>query len=107
MDRDPPISKRLKQARIRAGLSQRRLGLAAGIDVLSASPRVNQYEQARRTPDFRTAERLAKELGCPVSYFYIREDDVAEIVLLLDRMPAKRRRQLLASLRRDSDKTGS
>jgi transcriptional regulator with XRE-family HTH domain len=99
MDRDPPIARRLKQARVRAGLSQRGLGIAAGIDVLSSSPRINQYEQGKRTPDFRTAERLAKVLGCPTSYFYIREEDIAEIVLLLDRMPSRQRRELLAKLR--------
>ena len=47
-----------------------------------------------------TAERLAKVLGCPTTYFYIREEDIAEIVLLLDRMPSKQRRELLTKLRR-------
>ena len=101
MDRDPPLAKRLKQARVRAGLSQRGLGIAADIDVLSASPRINQYEQGTRKPDYRTAEKLAKVLGCPVAFFYIREDDLAEIIWLLDRLPSKRRRQLLAELRRE------
>lgn len=102
MDRDPPIAKRLKQARERAGLSQRGLGIAAGIDALSASPRINQYEQGNRNPDYRTAEKLAEILKCPVAYFYIREDDLAETVRLLDSLPAKKRRQFLTQLRRDA-----
>ena len=39
------ISRRLKQARVLAGLSQKQLGIKAGIDEFSASPRINQYER--------------------------------------------------------------
>lgn len=34
--------KRLKQARLRSGLTQEQLGIQAGIDEFSASARVNQ-----------------------------------------------------------------
>jgi len=36
-----PLPKRLKEARLAAGLSQKQLGIAAGIDEFSASPRCN------------------------------------------------------------------
>src|SRR5207253_2166039 len=94
-DSAPPFARRLKQARLRRGLSQTGLGVAAGIDIFSASPRLNQYEKGRRSPDFRTAERLANVLRCPVSFFFIREDDLAEVVLAIHELPANRRRQLL------------
>lgn len=101
LDRSPPLAKRLKQARLRRGLSQTRLGVAAGIDVFSASSRLNQYERGKRFPDFCTAERLAQVLNCPVSFFFIREDDLAEMMLVIHDLPPPQRGQLLAKLLRD------
>lgn len=102
MDHTPPIPKRLKAARQRTRLSQRQLGIAAGIDEFSASPRINQYERGKHTPDFRTAERLARVLGCPAAYLYTREDDLAELILLWVRLPEKQKRGLLTQLRRQA-----
>ncbi len=101
MERTPPLPKRLKAARQRAKLSQRQLGIAAGIDEFSASPRVNQYERGKHTPDFHTTERLAKILDCPAAYLYTREDDLAELILLWSDMPERQKRQLLSQLRRE------
>lgn len=100
MERIPPIPKRLKEARLRAKLSQRTLGIATGIDEFSASARINHYERGRHMPDFGTAERLARVLGCPTPFFYTRDDDLAEIILLIQQLPAKRRRLLLQQLRK-------
>lgn len=72
---------RLKEARLRAGLSQQRLGVLAGIDEATASARMNQYERGVHTPDFDLARRLAAVLQIPASYFYTVEDDLAEIIL--------------------------
>lgn len=94
----PPIPKRLKQARLRANLSQRKLGIAAGIDQFSASSRINHYEKGRHLPDFYMAERLSKVLRCPTPYFYTREDDLAELIFLLGNMAPKQRRRLLSTL---------
>jgi transcriptional regulator with XRE-family HTH domain len=102
-DLEPPFARRLKQARLRRGLSQTGLGVAAGIDIFSASPRLNQYEKGKRSPDFRTAERLAHVLGCPVSFFFIRDDDLAEMMLAIHELSAQRRRQLLAQLLQHQD----
>lgn len=99
MDRAPPTPKRLKAARQRAKLSQRQLGIAAGIDEFSASPRVNQYERGKHTPDYSTAERLAKVLGCPTAYLYAREDDLAELILLWAHLTERQKRRLLMQLR--------
>lgn len=99
MDRTPPLPKRLKVARQRAKLSQRQLGIAAGIDEFSASPRINQYERGKHTPDFHTTERLAKVLGCPTTYLYTREDDLAELILLWADLSERQRRRLLSQLR--------
>lgn len=75
------VGKRIRDARLRAGLSQKQLGIKAGIDEFVASPRVNQYERGKHAPDFSTAERLAEVLGVPVPYFYAREDHLADWIL--------------------------
>lgn len=72
---------RLKAARLKAGLSQERLGILAGIDEATASARMNQYERGIHTPDFELACRLASALQVPACYFYAVEDDLAEMIL--------------------------
>jgi transcriptional regulator with XRE-family HTH domain len=100
MDKAPPISKRLKQARLQAGLSQRQLGVLAGIDAFSASPRINQYERAKHTPDFGTAERLGQVLRVAAAYFYARDEDLAELIMLFGRVSSTDRRKALTQMRR-------
>lgn len=94
----PIIAHRLKQARLRAGLSQMGLGVAAGIDELSASPRVNQYERGKHVPDLATAERLAAALDIPAAYLYARDDDLAEAILLFGQLPPRKKQQALGQL---------
>lgn len=72
---------RLKAARLKAGLSQERLGILAGIDEATASARMNQYERGIHTPDFELTCRLASVMEIPACYFYAVEDDLAEIIL--------------------------
>ena len=72
---------RLKAARLKAGLSQERLGILAGIDEATASARKNQYERGIHTPDFELTCRLASVMEIPACYFYAVEDDLAEIIL--------------------------
>lgn len=104
MEKTPPIAKRLKQARLQAGLSQKQLGIKAGLDPFSASPRVNQYERSRHTPDYGTAERLTRVLGVPAAFLYAQEDDLAEMIALFERLPAASRRKLLSQIRRSAAK---
>lgn len=98
-DDNPPIARRLKEARTKANLSQKQLGIAAGIDEFSASPRINQYERAKHTPDFATAERLAKVLGIPVAFLYTKDDKLSELILLFDKLTAQHKRKVLTELR--------
>lgn len=98
MDDIPIIARRLREARLRAGLSQMGLGVAAGIDEFSASPRVNQYERGKHVPDLATAERLATVLGIPAAYLYAREDDLAEAILLFGQIPPHKKQQALDQL---------
>jgi len=75
------IGKRIREARLKAELSQRQLGIKAGIDESVASPRINQYEMGKHAPAFSTAERLARELDVPTPYLYTRDDKLAEWIL--------------------------
>ncbi|MBK9522161.1 MAG: helix-turn-helix transcriptional regulator [Rhodocyclaceae bacterium] len=77
------IAMRLREARERAGLSQKALGIAAGIDEFSASPRINQYERAKHVPDLLTLKNLAGVLNVPVPYFYADDEQLAELLILL------------------------
>jgi transcriptional regulator with XRE-family HTH domain len=72
---------RLKEARLRAGISQQKLGILAGIDEATASARMNQYERGIHTPDFALACKLAEVLNVPACYFYTVEDDLAQVVM--------------------------
>jgi len=77
-----PVGKRLRAARTAKGISQKQLGILAGIDEFSASPRINQYERGKHVPDFATAKRLAKTLNIPVTYLYADDDNLANLILL-------------------------
>jgi transcriptional regulator with XRE-family HTH domain len=89
------ISKRLREARLTAGMSQKQLGIAAGIDEFSASPRINQYERGKHVPDFLIAERLAAVLKIPTPYLFTRDDELAKLILLYSQLEADAKAQLL------------
>ncbi|WP_331864623.1 helix-turn-helix transcriptional regulator, partial [Thiomicrospira sp.] len=81
MQNNSPIGKRLREARLRLNISQKELGVRAGIDEFSASARVNQYERGKHVPDYLTARRLSEALEIPVTYLYADENDLAEMIL--------------------------
>jgi transcriptional regulator with XRE-family HTH domain len=76
-----PFPKRLKQIRTLRGLSQKQLGIQAGIDQFVASARMNQYEKGVHTPDFKTLKSLATVLEVATAFFFCEEDDLAEFIL--------------------------
>ena len=86
MDWSELVARRLKEARARAGLSQRRLGILAGIHEDSASPRINQYERAKHQPDAQTLDRIGKVVGAPLAYFFTADDRMAALLVTLHRM---------------------
>jgi len=89
-----PLPKRLKAARLAAGFSQKRLGIAAGIDEFSAGPRINQYEKAIHTPPYALTVTFANVLNVPAHYFYIQDDGIAELVLLMDKLSEEKKENL-------------
>ncbi|WP_262145217.1 helix-turn-helix transcriptional regulator [Serratia ficaria] len=77
------VPQRLKSARLRAGYTQEKLGVLAGIDEATARSRISQYESGTYTPSFTTMCALARVLNVPECYFYILDDAFAEKVLRL------------------------
>ncbi len=94
------LTTRLKEARLRAGISQERLGVMAGLDEMSASSRMNQYERGKHTPGFFLIERLALALGIPTPWFYTRDDDMAELLMAYHSLPPALKLEALAYVKR-------
>lgn len=61
-------------------MSQKKLGIAAGMDEFSASARMNHYEIGRHTPDYSTLKQIAKVLKLPVAYFYAESEELAFLI---------------------------
>ena len=93
------LAKRLKEARIRAGLSQERLGLEAGLDEMSASTRMNRYELGKRIPDPKLVERFGEALNVPAAFFYAAEDETAELLIRFHQLSEPERSQVISFMR--------
>jgi len=96
------VAARLREARTAAGLSQRELGVRAGLDPSGASPRINQYERGKHTPDTSTLAKLGQVLDVPVAYFFAAEDDLAELIATFHRLSSVRKRRLIKAIQRTS-----
>lgn len=80
------FGKRLREARLVAGISQKKLGILMGMDESVASARMNQYEVGTHSPNYDTAKSIADVLKVPVPYFYAEEDGLAQIILGLGKL---------------------
>ena len=89
------LATRLKEARLRAGLSQEKLGIEAGLDPMSASARMNRYELGNRVPGPDLVERFAEVLGVPAPFFYARDDTTARLLLAFSQLRAKDRSRVV------------
>lgn len=65
-------------------------------DEYCSSGRINQYERGKHSPDFLTAQNLAKVLGVPAAYFYTEDDVLAELITAFGKMKTADRKALLA-----------
>src|SRR5580704_7012541 len=92
------VAKRLKEARLRAGISQKQLGIRAGIDEFSTSARINQYERGRHMPGLQTLTRLAAVMQLPAPYFYCEDAELADVILKFSTLGKGQRRRLLGLL---------
>ena len=90
---------RLKEARLEAGLSQKQLGIEAGLDPFVASTRINRYELGIHKVDYTFAIRLAAVLKVPVAFLYAEDGELANIILVFGRLPKRKRVDLLSYAR--------
>ncbi|MCW8988119.1 MAG: helix-turn-helix domain-containing protein [Gammaproteobacteria bacterium] len=94
--RKSPVSQRLREARLDAELSQKTLGIKAGIDQFSSSARMNQYETDKHVPDFGTIKRIAKILKLPTAFFYCEDDELAALMQNWSRLTKKQKSAIKA-----------
>lgn len=98
----PIFAQRLAQARARVGLSQKQLGILAGLDPAVASPRINQYERGKHEPPVKTAKQLAEVLGVPAAFLYTEDELLAQLLLQWNELSIRQKKDLLKSIEKTS-----
>ena len=98
MEKQNPIPIRLKEARKNAKLTQKVLGIRIGMEISSASSRMNHYEKGRHTPDIGTLQRMADELGVPLNYFFCESITSARLSCLIAALNEEQQIELIAKL---------
>ncbi|WP_227728561.1 helix-turn-helix domain-containing protein [Yersinia proxima] len=97
-----PFPERLRQARKKAGLSQKDLGIKVGMDESSASGRMNHYEKGRHLPDVDMLKKLGAQLGVPLSYFFCEDELTAELVCLFQDLDEQSKLYFIEKLRKNN-----
>ncbi|WP_312382537.1 helix-turn-helix domain-containing protein [Atlantibacter subterraneus] len=93
------FTRRLKQARLAKGLSQKQLGILAGIDEFVASTRINRYEKGVHQPNIEIVQQIANVLDIPVGYFYSEDDGLAELLISWNKISIEKKEQILDIIR--------
>jgi len=94
MTEKAPFSKRLKNARLWAGLTQKELGMLAGIIEENASAKMNQYEKGVHIPKYPRLQELAKALKISTAYFYAESDQLAELIYVYESLSEEKKQKL-------------
>ena len=89
------FSRRLREARLRSGIAQDRLGVMIGLDEGCSSARMSRYENGVHEPPFPVIENIAGILKVPVAYFFCNDDRLAEIMLIYTALADSQRQTLL------------
>lgn len=92
------FGKRLREARERAGCSQRGLGVRIGLPPKKASVYVNRWERQGKQPNWETIEKMARALRTPPAFFLADDDALAQIILLTGGMAETERKKLMMEL---------
>ncbi|UJM92093.1 helix-turn-helix domain-containing protein [Rhodanobacter denitrificans] len=92
------FQRRLKEARLTSQLSQKDLGIHAGLDQFVASARINRYELGVHEPDMATIERLAAALSVPTAYLFAEDERLARLILAFEKMPLAEKDRLLKAV---------
>ncbi|CZW48760.1 helix-turn-helix transcriptional regulator [Enterobacter hormaechei] len=90
------IPKRLKEARLRAKLTQEKLGVLAGIEEATAYSRLSHYENGTHKPTFELVCEFARVLDVPECYFYTVDDELANLIVLYWREKYANRQKIIS-----------
>lgn len=88
------FGKRLREARLRAELTQDALGVAIGLDEGPACIRISRYESGVHNPSLEVLWELANALRVPPAYLVTEDDQLAQTILSIDALSKGNRQQL-------------
>jgi transcriptional regulator with XRE-family HTH domain len=74
------------------------LGIRIGMDINSASSRMNHYEKGRHPPDIKTLKKISEELNVPLAYLFCESDIIAELNCLMHQLPIEEKKSYLKRL---------
>lgn len=89
------FGRRLREARLRSGIPQDRLGVMIGLDEGCSSARMSRYENGVHEPPFPVIESIAGILKVPVAYLFCEDDRLAEIIRIYISSGEKVRQNML------------
>lgn len=98
----PPVSdkslfgRRLREARLRAGIAQDKLGVMIGLDEGCSSARMSRYENGIHEPPLPVIHLLAKALRLPSAYFYAEDDNLAALISIYGQMKSADRKAIIS-----------
>jgi len=95
---DPTLSlfgRRLREARLQAGIAQDKLGVMIGLDEGCSSARMSRYENGIHEPPLQISLLLARALRIPMAFFYTEDDNLAELLLVYGKLKVSKRKMLL------------
>jgi len=75
------IGKRIREARVRADMTQEQLGVAIGLDEGPASARISRYESGVHYPSAQLIQPLADALAVPAPYLVTEHERIAALLL--------------------------
>lgn len=94
------IGKRLRKARLAKEWTLAYLGELLGMgEPNTAAPRLSRYERGLSEPSLEVVRELAKALDLPEAYFFAASDVLAEAILVIASLPAKKQTKALELLK--------
>lgn len=93
------FANRLRAARLKAGLTQEGLGVAAEIAIDVARTRINRYERGVNECDLRTAKKLADVLELPLAALFADTDEIADVIVAFAKLSRTEQRAVVTELR--------
>jgi transcriptional regulator with XRE-family HTH domain len=89
----------MREARLRLGLPQDKLGVKIGLDEHTASARMSRYENGVHHVPLAIARKIAKTLKVPLAYLYCDDDKLAEIIVAANALSHKDQDNVLHHIR--------